>query len=298
MTLYETLGVEPHASQREIKRAYRRLAMRYHPDRNPDNPDAEERFKEIVAANMVLSDRRKRAAYDERINPSASGAAKGETYTAPGQWTPPPPRREDWPDLEKDLRGVRWRDFHTLDARDACLGVLAAVSCTMALNDTGRATGSLQVAFATFAAGYFVSWPLQKLHSSRMLFLRVAGAYLAPLAAAAAAIAAGTLVTGQSAVLLGGSGLPFALVGGLGGGFVGGCLGRAFRLGPLSGVVVGAIAGAFSGGGIAAFMWYWGTVFRYVELPPRDDLSILAFVGVIGSMMGSAFAAAIGSTRD
>ncbi len=159
----------------------------------------------------------------------------------------------------------------------------------MALNDAGRATGSLQVAFATFAAGYFVSWPLQKLHSSRMLFLRVAGAYLAPLAAAAAAIAAGTLVAGQSAVLLGGSGLPFALAGGLGGGFLGGSLGRAFRLGPLSGVVVGAIA---------AFMWYWGTVFRYVELPPRDDLSILAFVGVIGSMMGSAFAAAIGSTRD
>ena len=126
----------------------------------------------------------------------------------------------------------------------------------------------------------------------------MAGAYLAPLAAAAAAIAAGTLVAGQSAVLLGGSGLPFALAGGLGGGFLGGSLGRAFRLGPLSGVVVGAIAGAFSGGGIAAFMWYWGTVFRYVELPPRDDLSILAFVGMIGSMMGSAFAAAIGSTRD
>ena len=55
MTLYETLGVAPYASQREIKRAYRRLALRYHPDRNPDNPDAEERFKEIVAANMVLA---------------------------------------------------------------------------------------------------------------------------------------------------------------------------------------------------------------------------------------------------
>ncbi len=119
MTLYETLGVEPYASQREIKRAYRRLAMRYHPDRNPDNPDSEELFKEIVAANMVLSDRRKRADYDERMRPSASGAAKDDTYTAPGQWTPPPPRREDWPDLEKDLRGARWRDFHTLDARDA-----------------------------------------------------------------------------------------------------------------------------------------------------------------------------------
>ena len=298
MTLYETLGVEPYASQREIKRAYRRLAMRYHPDRNPDNPDAEELFKEIVAANMVLSDRRKRADYDERMRPSASGAAKDDTYTAPGQWTPPPPRREDWPDLEKDLRGARWRDFHTLDARDAWLGVLAAVSCTMALNDTGKATGSLQVAFATFTVGYFVSWPLQKLHGSRVSLLRVAGACLAPLAAAAAAITAGTLVTGQSADLLGGSGLPFALAGGLGGGFLGGSLGRAFRPSPLSGVVAGAVAGAFSGGVIAAFLWYWGTVLRYVELTPRDDLSILAFVGVIGSMMGSAFAAAIGSTRD
>ena len=298
MTLYETLGVEPYASQREIKRAYRRLALRYHPDRNPDNPDAEELFKEIVSANMVLSDRRKRAAYDERIRPSASAAPSDETYTAPGQWTPPPPRREDWPDLEKDLRGVRWRDFNTLDARDAWLGILAAVSCTMALNETGQATGSLQVAFATFAGGYSVSWPLQKLHGSRMLFLRVAGAWLAPPAAAAAAIATGMIVTGQSPDLLGGSGLPFALVGGLAGGFLGASVGRAFRLGPLSGLVAGGIAGAISGGLIAAFMWYWGSVFRYVELPVRDDLSILAFVGVIGSMMGSAFAAAIGSTRD
>ncbi len=257
MTLYETLGVEPYASQREIKRAYRRLALRYHPDRNPGNPDAEERFKEIVAANIVLADRRKRAEYDERMRPSAPGASTDETYTAPGQWTPPPPRREDWPDLEKDLRGVRWRDFHTLDARDAWLGVLAAVSCTMALNQTGKATGSLQVVFTTFTAGYLVSWPLQKLHGSRIVLLRVAGACLAPLAAAAAAIAAGVIFTGQSADFFGGSGLPFALVGGLGGGFLGGSLGRAFRLGPLTGLAVGAVAGAVSGGGIAAFMWYW-----------------------------------------
>ncbi len=292
MTPYETLGIEPHASQREIKRAYRRLALRYHPDRHPGDPDAEERFKELVAANMVLSDRRKRAAYDERTRLPA----KDETYTAPSEWTPPRPRREDWPDVDKDLRGGQWRDLYTFDARDARLGVLAAVSLTMALNETGRATGSLQVFFATFAAGYFVSWPLQKLRGSSMWFLRL-GAWLAPLAAAGAAITAGTIVTEQGADLLGGSGLPFALIGGFSGAVLGGSLGRGLRLGPVSGLVAGAIAGALWGGGIAGFAWYWGTVFRYFELPVRDDLSRLAFVGVIGSTLGSAFAAAIGGTR-
>jgi len=63
--LYEVLGVTKNASEDEIKKAYRRLAMKYHPDRNPDDKDAEAKFKEAKEAYEILSDPQKRAAYDQ-----------------------------------------------------------------------------------------------------------------------------------------------------------------------------------------------------------------------------------------
>lgn len=62
---YEVLGVNRDASDEEIKKAYRKLAMKYHPDRNPDNPKAEEHFKEAKEAYEILCDGQKRAAYDQ-----------------------------------------------------------------------------------------------------------------------------------------------------------------------------------------------------------------------------------------
>lgn len=62
---YEILGVAKNASEEEIKKAYRRLAMKHHPDRNANNKEAEEKFKEIKEAYEVLADSRKRAAYDQ-----------------------------------------------------------------------------------------------------------------------------------------------------------------------------------------------------------------------------------------
>jgi molecular chaperone DnaJ len=63
--LYKTLGVSKKASEDEIKKAYRKLARKYHPDRNPGDEEAEEKFKEISAAYDVLSDPEKRKEYDE-----------------------------------------------------------------------------------------------------------------------------------------------------------------------------------------------------------------------------------------
>jgi molecular chaperone DnaJ len=70
-SLYESLGVAKNASQDEIKKAYRKLARQYHPDKNPGDKDAEDRFKEIQAAYDVLSDPEKRKSYD------AFGSANG-----------------------------------------------------------------------------------------------------------------------------------------------------------------------------------------------------------------------------
>jgi molecular chaperone DnaJ len=75
--LYKTLGVSKKASDDEIKKAYRKLARQYHPDRNPDDPKAEEKFKEISAAHDVLSDPDKRKEYDAGGIFAGAGGAGG-----------------------------------------------------------------------------------------------------------------------------------------------------------------------------------------------------------------------------
>lgn len=65
---YETLGVEKNATQDEIKKAYRKLAMRWHPDQNSNDPEATEKFKQISEAYEVLSNEAKRAEYDAMGN--------------------------------------------------------------------------------------------------------------------------------------------------------------------------------------------------------------------------------------
>jgi molecular chaperone DnaJ len=78
---YEVLGVGRDASEEDIRKAYRKLAMKYHPDRNPDNPKAEEYFKEAKEAYEILSDPQKRAAYDQfghaGVDPAAAAAGGG-----------------------------------------------------------------------------------------------------------------------------------------------------------------------------------------------------------------------------
>ena len=72
--LYEVLEVPRTASADEIKKAYRKLARKHHPDANPDDPKAEERFKEISAAHDTLSDVEKRKAYDQFGASGGTGA--------------------------------------------------------------------------------------------------------------------------------------------------------------------------------------------------------------------------------
>ncbi len=74
---YEVLGVSKDATKEEIKKAYRKLAMKYHPDRNPGDKEAEEKFKEAAEAYGVLSDDEKRAKYDQFGHAGVGGAGQG-----------------------------------------------------------------------------------------------------------------------------------------------------------------------------------------------------------------------------
>ncbi|KAJ9657333.1 Molecular chaperone (DnaJ super) [Neophaeococcomyces mojaviensis] len=83
--LYDSLSIQPSASQEEIKKAYRKAALKWHPDKNKDNPQAAEKFKEVGQAYEVLSDPEKRKVYDQY----------GLEFLLKGGATAPPPGAED-----------------------------------------------------------------------------------------------------------------------------------------------------------------------------------------------------------
>ena len=79
---YDVLGVDRGASEGDLKKAYRRLAMKFHPDRNSDDPQAEEKFKEATEAYEILTDQEKREAYDRfghaGVDPNQGGGFGGQ----------------------------------------------------------------------------------------------------------------------------------------------------------------------------------------------------------------------------
>ncbi|MBQ6410216.1 DnaJ domain-containing protein [Candidatus Saccharibacteria bacterium] len=81
---YEVLGVSKNASDDEIKKAYRKLAIKYHPDKNPGDKEAEAKFKEINEAHDVLSDKQKRARYDQFGHAGVGGAGGGNPFGGAG----------------------------------------------------------------------------------------------------------------------------------------------------------------------------------------------------------------------
>src|SRR6266852_4581494 len=90
---YEVLGVDRNANEEEIKKAYRKLAVKYHPDKNPGDKAAEEKFKELGEAYEALNDPQTRAAYDQyghaAFDPrrrAAWGGARSEARTCVTTW--------------------------------------------------------------------------------------------------------------------------------------------------------------------------------------------------------------------
>lgn len=107
---YQLLGVSRTASPEEIKKAYRKLAMQYHPDKNPNNKKSEEKFKEITEANETLSDEKKRQVYDQYGHAGADaifgGAGAGGPFGAGG----PRSQRGGGPDPFQDIFGDMFGD--------------------------------------------------------------------------------------------------------------------------------------------------------------------------------------------
>ena len=113
---YDVLGVDRSASEPDIKKAYRRIAMKYHPDRNPDDADADAKFKEATEAYEILSDGEKRGAYDQFGHAGVDPFETFVVFSAPG-WCSGWTNRYDWflisagreMHAQKGYRQIRYR---------------------------------------------------------------------------------------------------------------------------------------------------------------------------------------------
>jgi molecular chaperone DnaJ len=81
---YDILGVERNADDKTIKKAYRKIALKFHPDKNPDDKSAEDKFKEAAEAYEILSDPDKRARYDRFGHQGVGGASQGVEVDSEG----------------------------------------------------------------------------------------------------------------------------------------------------------------------------------------------------------------------
>jgi curved DNA-binding protein CbpA len=114
MDMYEILGVQRTSTPDEIKSAYRKLAMQYHPDRNPGDKEAETKFKEVQQAYETLSDWSKRASYNARQpTPKPKPKSKPKPTVMRSDlhiYDAPPPRYDIWGKPIHQTRNGGWRD--------------------------------------------------------------------------------------------------------------------------------------------------------------------------------------------
>lgn len=130
---YQLLGVERGADEAELKKAYRKLAMQYHPDRNPGDAEAEKKFKEISEAYDVLKDEQKRAAYDRYGHAAFAGGGGGGAHAGGFDFS------SNFSDIFEDLfgnfTGARGRGGHTAGASGAARGADLRYNLDVSLDD-------------------------------------------------------------------------------------------------------------------------------------------------------------------
>lgn len=111
MDYYRILGISEQADEEQIKQAYRKLAKKYHPDLNPDNPEAEAKFKDVVEAYETLGDAEKRKKYDLKRNKTGERSTAGS-----GQAAKTPDMNINMENFTKDMERYFGFSFNGKDA--------------------------------------------------------------------------------------------------------------------------------------------------------------------------------------
>jgi len=294
---YQVLGLRRDASQLAIKRAYRRLAKTHHPDRNPGDPLAAERFKTISASYEVLGDADERRLYDlELFGLDGRAPAAGPAPRPSGVY------RDVVAEALRDHERGRGSWGATLgtggafDWVDGALGCLLALSFAMAAAVRPAAPGITAITLVALISGWLLA-------DSPAVVLRSRLWREAPLLlmSGLGVVAIGVMTpTGPGALVASSGWLP-AAAGGMAGGLIGAGIGRVFRwsAGPVAGASAATGIGVGVGGAVGGFLWYWTAVFRWTHVPspPDESPSLVAVAGVIGGALGSALAALVGAMR-
>jgi hypothetical protein len=292
---YQILGVRRDATHREIKKAYRKLAKRYHPDRNPDDPEAGEMFRQIAAAYEVMGDPEKRREHDLRLF---------------GFRREPEPVADRAP-VGFSMSRLRWAfagEPAIFEFGDGTLGALLSTCFALAASSRAGAGRFASTLVSSLCLGVGLYFALQHALSLQSRAVRltilgrlfeIAGNFLVLVVTVSGAIVGALWIGGLSYTDIEASGIPYSIGGGVAGGLCGATFGRALRAGAgaTAGVIAAVLVGAVVGAGTGGFLWYWGAVFSYLDLPVDDELSLLAFTGVVGSMLGGAIAAVVGTSR-
>jgi hypothetical protein len=311
---YQLLGIHRTATMAQVRKAYRRMALRYHPDRNPNDPQAEDQFKKLTAAYDTISDVQKRADYDRTRNAfeSAARGRPAEPKARPAPYSPPrqpyarPRKRPFYPlGFEQTL------EENALDLKDLRMGVAAGAVVGAAYSGYPNFEMFLGLSITAFLApwvgervGFFLGNQLARLLRfeffenpsgieipvgmgslipiSSGLFGACAWAFASPLLGLA--IAPGQVLVASLAAALAAP--------------VGAAFGRAFTsvsertgakiFGVAIGIFVGLLAGAFVGGFLA--------LFRMRSLGD-ERFSEIFFSAILGGALGAAFASSFGSLR-